>query len=220
MILKDTLLENTDAVIFDLDGTLADSMWVWEEIDRDFFRSRQIDFPDYLNSEIEGMGFTETAQFFADRFSLRESVEDIKKLWNDMALEKYRVKVPLKPGVRDFLSELRQRGIKTGISTSNSLLLVETFLEAKGIRPAFDAVTTVCDVSRGKPAPDVYLATAQKLHVKPQRCLVFEDIPKGILAGINAGMRVCAVEDDYSSGQREEKKRLSDYYINDFRELL
>lgn len=218
--LLEHMMENTEAVIFDLDGTLADSMWVWSEIDRDFFRSHQIDFPDYLNSEIEGMGFTETAQFFVDHFPLEESVEEIKQLWNNMALEKYRTKVPLKPGAGEFLKELKQRDIRTGIATSNSLLLVETFLESKGIRASFDAITTVCDVSRGKPAPDVYLATAEKLHTDPSHCLVFEDIPMGILAGINAGMRVCALEDEYSAAQREEKRRLTHYYIEDFRELL
>ncbi len=220
MNMKDKMLENTEAVIFDLDGTLADSMWVWSEIDRDFFHSHHIDFPEYLNSQIEGMGFTETAQFFVDHFPLTETVEEIKQLWNDMALEKYRTKVPLKPGAAEFLSELRYRGIRTGIATSNSMLLVDHFLEAKDIRSEFDAITTVCDVCRGKPAPDVYLATARKLHTDPVHCLVFEDIPMGILAGIRAGMRVCALEDAYSAAQREEKRRLADYYIEDFRELL
>ncbi|MCD8365431.1 MAG: HAD family phosphatase [Clostridiales bacterium] len=214
------MLENTDAVLFDLDGTLADSMWVWSEIDRDFFRDHQIDFPAYLNQEIEGLGFTETAQFFVDHFPLRESVEEIKQLWNDMAVEKYRTKVPLKPGAREFLTILKRRGIKTGIATSNSMLLVDEFLTASGISSGIDAVTTVCDVSKGKPSPEVYLATAKKLGVTPERCLVFEDIPMGIRAGKNAGMRVCAVEDEYSADQREEKCQLADYYIVDFRDIL
>ncbi len=213
------MLPDTDAVIFDLDGTLADSMWVWSEIDQDFFREHGIDFPEYLNREIEGLGFTETAQFFVDHFPLHETVDEIKQMWNEMAIEKYRTKVPLKPGALDFLNELRRRKIKTGIATSNSQLLVDTFLESRGIAARIDAVTTVCDVSRGKPAPDVYLVTANKLDVAPSRCLVFEDISMGIRAGKNAGMRVCAVEDAYSAGQQEEKRLLADYYIEDFREL-
>ncbi len=214
------LLRNADAVLFDLDGTLADSMWVWSEIDRDFFRDHKIDFPDYLNREIEGLGFTETAEFFVDHFSLEESVDEIKQLWNDMAIEKYRVKVPLKPGAEEFLAALKKRGIKTGIATSNSRLLVDTFLTARGIADQIDAVTTVCEVSKGKPSPDVYLATAEKLCVLPERCLVFEDIPMGIRAGKNAGMKVCAVEDEYSAHQREEKRALADEYIEDFTILL
>lgn len=214
------ILRSGKAVIFDLDGTLADSMWVWSEIDREFFRRHDLVFPDSLNAQIEGMGFTETAQFFVDHFSLKESVEEIKHLWNEMAVEKYRSKVPLKPGAREFIKILKQNGIKTGIATSNSLLLVETFLETSGISSGIDAVTTVCEVDRGKPAPDVYLITAEKLCTDPADCFVFEDVPMGIRAGKNAGMSVCAVEDAYSAAQREEKRRLADDYITDFTELL
>ena len=83
-----------------------------------------------------------------------------------------------------------------------------------------DAVTTSCDVNRGKPAPDVYLTTARKLKADPAGCLVFEDLPMGILAGKNAGMVTCAVEDPYSCELREEKKRLADYYIADFTDMM
>ncbi len=214
------LLTGIDAVLFDLDGTLADSMWIWLEIDRDFFASHNMEFPESLNTEIEGMGFTETAIYFKDTFHLTESIEEIKQTWNDIALEKYRTKTPLKPGAAEFIDLLKGRGIRIGIATSNSMMLVEAFLCAKGLDGYFDAVTTVCDVSRGKPDPDVYLTTAKKLGAQPERCLVFEDVPAGILAGKNAGMRVCGVEDVYAAHLREKKTELADYYIEDFTELL
>ncbi len=217
---REEMLRGIDAVIFDLDGTLADSMWIWLEIDRDFFASHHMEFPDYLNTEIEGMGFTETAVYFKETFHLEESIDEIKQIWNDMALQKYRTKTPLKPGALTFLKLLRKRGILTGIATSNSPMLVEEFLDAKELTGYFDAVTTVCDVSRGKPDPEVYLVTAQKLGVPPERCLVFEDVPMGILAGRNAGMRTCGVEDVYAAHLREKKMELADYYIEDFTELL
>ena len=78
---------------------------------------------------------------------------------------------------------------------------------------------TACEVEKGKPSPDIYLAVADKLGVEPEECLVFEDITPGIMAGKNAGMRVCAVEDDYSMHQIEEKKALADYYIRDYYEI-
>ncbi len=214
------MLADVDAVIFDLDGTLADSMWIWLEIDRDFFASHGMEFPEFLNDQIEGMGFTETAVYFKEKFHLSESVEQLKEIWNNMALEKYRTKTPLKSGAREFLDFLKEKGIRMGIATSSSEMLVEGFLEAKGLSAYFDAVTTVCDVSRGKPDPDVYLTTAKKLNVDPARCLVFEDVPAGILAGKNAGMRVCGVEDAYAAHLREKKKELADFYIEDFTQLL
>ena len=75
-------------------------------------------------------------------------------------------------------------------------------------------------MNKGKPAPDVYLAAAKALNVSPENCLVFEDVPMGILAGKNAGMKVCAVEDSYSKEQMEQKKKLADYYIKDYDEVL
>lgn len=214
------ILRNKKAVIFDLDGTLTDSMWVWSEIDRDFFRDRNMEFPDFLNHDIEGMSFSETAEYFVETFHLEESVEEIKETWNRMAVEKYRTKTMLKPGAMNMLQYLKTRDVKVGIATSNSQLLVDVFLDARQIRGYIDAVTTSCEVNRGKPAPDVYLLTAQKLGVSPGDCLVFEDIPMGILSGKNAGMTVCGIDDHYSADVRDQKIQLSDYFIKDFRELL
>ena len=84
-----------------------------------------------------------------------------------------------------------------GIATSNSKELVEATLEALQIREYFDCVMTACEVAKGKPAPDIYLAVADKVGINPAECLVFEDIEMGILAGKNAGMEVCAVEDEF-----------------------
>ncbi len=214
------MLKDIEAVLFDLDGTLADSMWIWIDIDREFFADHHIDFPENLNTEIEGMGFTETAVYFKETFHLDESIEEIKQIWNDMALEKFRSETPLKPGAMEFLEILRQRGIRVGIATSNSQILVDAFLEGRGLMNYIDAVTTVCDVTRGKPDPEVYLVTAEKLGVRPEHCLVFEDVPMGIMAGKNAGMRVCGVEDTFSADLSDKKMGLADYYIEDFTDLL
>ena len=214
------ILHRYEAVIFDMDGTLVDSMWVWEEIDHDFFRSRGMEFPESLHREIEGMSFTETADYFVRTYHMAESVEEVKAVWNRMAMEKYRTETPLKPGAASFLKYLKAHEIKTGIATSNSRLLVDMFLNARELSSLFDAVTTSCDVERGKPAPDVYLSTASKLQTDPEKCFVFEDLPMGILAGKNAGMTVCGVEDLYSSELREEKRRMADYYIQNFKDII
>ena len=176
--------------------------------------------PPTLNKEIEGMSFTETAEYFIRTFRLSETVDELKDIWNRIALDKYAYETPLKPGADDFLKYLKEHHIKTGIATSNSRLLLDVFLKERHLEPYIDAVTTSCDVNKGKPEPDVYLKTAEKLQVKPEHCLVFEDIPTGILAGKRAGMQVCAVEDNYSIHLTAEKKALADYYITDFRQVL
>lgn len=169
---------------------------------------------------IEGMSFSETAVYFKERFHLPLSLEEIKAIWTRMSIDKYRYQVPLKPGAREFLELMKKKNIKCGIATSNGRELVDTVLDSLGIQEYFQAVTTACEVKAGKPEPDIYLYVAGQLGVEPKDCLVFEDIPAGILAGKRAGMKVCAVEDEFSRLLKEEKLALADDFIEDYFEIL
>lgn len=213
------MLTNTKAVLFDLDGTLVDSMWMWRKIDEEYLGRFGIALPENLQREIEGMSFSETARYFKERFAIPDSIDTIKQSWNEMAWEKYEKQVPLKAGARGFLDLLRAHGIFLGIATSNSRELVEMITRVHGIRDHFSVIVTGCDVGKGKPNPDIYLKAAEEIAVNPSECLVFEDIVQGIMAGKNAGMRVCAVEDEYSMFQKEQKKELADYYICTYDEI-
>ena len=214
------MLEGIKAVIFDLDGTLVDSMWMWRNIDMEFLAERNLPYEEDLQDKIEGMSFTETARYFQEYFKLTETLEELKQIWNEMAIEKYRHEVPLKEGAGEFLEYLKENNIKMGIATSNSSELVQAVDDAHGLSRYISCVITACSVNKGKPAPDVYLEAARQLHVNPGDCLVFEDLVKGMEAGKNAGMRVCGVEDDYSLGQRERKRKTCDYYIRSFLEIF
>ncbi len=214
------MFREIDAVLFDLDGSLVDSMWVWKEIDVEYLGRFGILLPEGFQTEIQGMSFSETAVYFKEHFPIPDSLERIMEDWNRMAWDKYSNEVPLKPGIPEFLNFCRAEGIKLGIATSNSRKLVENIAGVHKLRDYFTCIVTGCDVKRGKPAPDIYLEAARQLGTAPERCLVFEDIVQGIQAGRNAGMRVCAVEDAYSAGEREAKRTLADYYIEDYRELL
>ena len=209
-----------DAVLFDLDGTLVDSMWMWKAIDVEFLKRYGYDCPEDLEKVIEGMSFSETAIYFKDRFQLPMTLDEIKAIWIEMSIDKYRHEVPLKSGVAEFLSFLKKKGIRMGIATSNAQDMVAAVLDSLDIRSYFGVVATACEVAAGKPAPDIYLKVAADLGVQPEKCLVFEDVPAGILAGKRAGMRVGAVEDVFSLSMTEEKKELADFYIRDYRELI
>lgn len=214
------MLNKKKAVIFDLDGTLVDSMWMWKDIDIEFLTAYGYELPDDLQRKIEGMSFSETAVYFKDRFHLPLALEEIKGIWTEMSLNKYRYEVPLKQGVREFLQHIKDNGLKAGIATSNGREMVDAVIASLDIGPYFQVITTACEVSAGKPEPDIYLKVADTLRVKPEDCLVFEDVPAGILAGKRAGMTVCAVEDEFSREMRAEKRSLADYYINDYFDIL
>lgn len=214
------IVKNKKAFLFDLDGTLVDSMWMWKQIDIEYLERFGIKLPEDLQTCIEGMSFTETACYFKTRFTIPDSIEKMKADWNQMAWDKYSHEVPLKPGVRKLLEYYHTMGIRMAIATSNSRELVEAVLTAHDLTDLFDAVVTGCDVAHGKPSPDIYLEAATRLQVSPSNCLVFEDIIPGIMAGKNAGMTVIAVEDAYSVHQEEGKRRMSDLYITNYNDLI
>ena len=217
------MLKNIKAVLFDLDGTLVDSMWIWKSVDEEYFEKKGLvlssDEIDSFQQELEGMGFTETAVFFKKRFGIEDSLEEIKAAWISMATEKYCNEVPLKDGVKEFLEYLKKQQIPSAICSSNSIELIKMVLKAHEIDNYFTKMITCCDVSASKPAPDVYLAAAKALNVSPENCLVFEDVPMGILAGKNAGMRVCAVDDWFSRPQDAKKRELADYFIHSYEDI-
>ena len=196
------------------------SWWIlrWS-IDVEYLGRFGVEVPETLQKDISGMSFSETAVYFKETFGIPDSLEEIKAAWNEMAMYKYTHEVPMKPGAREFLIRLKERGIRTGIATSNSRELAKAAVEALGIAEYLDEIHTSCEVAKGKPAPDIYLLVAECLSVAPEHCLVFEDIPEGILAGKRAGMQVCAVEDAFSLPMTEEKKELADYYIASYDEI-
>jgi len=207
-----------DSAIFDLDGTLIDSMWVWERIDVDFLAKRGIEVPpDYFDA-ISALGFRETANYTIGRFSLDESPDALMREWNDMAMYEYSNNIGLKPGVGEYLERLRAAGVRLAVATSSPPELSEPVLANNGIRSLFEAVCTAGDVTRGKEFPDIFLYAAERISTPPERCLVFEDTLPAVRSAKRAGMSVWGVYDDSSRDHWEEIKRTADGYLRDFRD--
>lgn len=214
------MFNDIQAVIFDMDGTLIDSMWLWKAIDIEYLARHNHELPDNLQKEIEGMSFSETAGYFKTRFNIADDIEVIKQEWNDMAGEYYKDKVPIKEDAIIFINELKKRNIKVGIGTSNSQELVSVIMNKFSLQNTFDSIRTSCEVEKGKPYPDIFLKVAEDLGVEPSKCMVFEDIPNGLVAANNAGMISVAIHDDFSKHMETEKRELSDFYINTYKEVV
>ncbi len=211
--------KDIDAIIFDLDGTLMDSMGVWREIDVEFLSRFGMSVPDDLLKNIEGMSFSETAVYFRDVLGIPLTVEEISDCWNEMAMYKYSHEVKPKPGAKEFVLCAKDLGIPMAIASSNSVPLIEAVLKRNGLEDCIDAVAISCEVPKGKPAPDVYLLAAKRVNADPSRCVVFEDILPGIIGGKAAGMRVIVMDDQHSVQSREEKESLAEGYIVSFDEI-
>ena len=213
------MLANCEAFIFDLDGTLVDSMWIWKQIDIDYLKKYGVELPEDLQYEIEGMSFTETARYFKERFCIDDDIETIKAEWNHMAADLYENEIRLKSGAANLLKRLSERGLRLGIGTSNFRALAESVLYSNGIHAYFDVIRTSCEVSKGKPNPDIYIKVAEELKIDPSKCMVFEDTYAGILAAKRAGMKSCAVYDAYSKTRWQELIELADMHVESMDEI-
>ncbi len=215
-----TLNSDIEAVIFDLDGTLADSMWMWADIDREYLSRFDLQPNKELGAKVAGMSMEETAAFFKANYGIRDSVDQIVQDWIDMALDNYRHKVKFKPYAVRTLEVFKSHGIRMAIASSNGMDMVRACLESNDTAKYFDDVVSSSEVEHGKPAPDVYLLAAKRIGAAPARCLVFEDIPPGLIAGHAAGMKTIGVRDNYSAGSESEMRALADAYFDGFREFL
>lgn len=206
-----------EAYIFDLDGTLLDSMGVWAQIDIDFLAKRSFDVPaDYMYA-VSSLSFPEAAQYTIERFSLPDSVEDLQREWYQMAEYAYGNIVQLKPYAKEYISKLRQYPVKLGIATSLSETLYVPALEHLGIGKMFDAISSTEKMAFGKTRPDVFLTTAKKLGVLPEDCIVFEDILEAIRSAKQAGMTVYGVYDKTSKDNWTQIENISDGVLFDFK---
>ncbi len=208
------------AVIFDFDGTIADSTYVWKKVDEDFFRARGMAVPDDYVDAISTMSFVSGAIYTKEKYNLDESIEDIMAEWNIHALYEYANNVRLKPYVAEYIGKLKNQGIKIGIATASNPEFYAPVLEREGVAHLFDAFADGTSGVRNKDYPDIYLLCAEKLGVKPENCLVYEDIIKGIKSAKTAGMAVTAVYDENNKNNWNEAKRAADHFLLSFGEIL
>lgn len=214
------MLTNVQGAIFDLDGTLVDSMWVWTQIDIDYLKAKGHSMPSDLRDKISHLSFSQTAAYFKERFNITDSIDEILTDWHNMAFKHYSTNVKLKRGVIDFLTKLKSKNIKIALATSNSQPLLEACLKNNGIYDYFNSITVTDEVSRGKDHPDVYLLAANKLGINPENCLVFEDILPAVKGAKAANMKVVAVKDEECLDSKENLIKYADKYIESFIELL
>lgn len=206
--------------VFDLDGTLIDSMGVWEKIDRDFFTKRKIDIPkDYIEI-VNSMRFEDIAKYTIKRFNLNEKEEDVIREWNEMAIYEYTNNIKLKPFVREYISKLKQQNIKIALATTSPEEFYEPVLINNDLYELFDAFVSIDEVSKDKSYPDIYILACNKLGLSPRDCIGFEDILCGIKSMKKVSMKSIGVYDKSSSHEMEEIKKHCDKFIYNFKELI
>lgn len=206
--------------IFDLDGTLLESAYVWRQIDEDFLGRHGYDTPEDYADIISAMSFVQAAEYTVREFSLEMTVNEVMDEWNQMALYSYTQEVILKQGTRQVMDWFAKRGIPMGVATSNTSLLYEPCLKRNGIYDYFSSFTETMDVGRGKEFPDIYIIEAEKLGCRPEECLVFEDIIPALKAAKQGGFITVGVWEEIWEYDREEFESCCDYGINEIGQAL
>ena len=204
-----------EGIIFDLDGTLIDSMSVWENVDRNFLEENGAVYTVDVSDDVKKMTIQQSAEYFKKRFSLDLSCEYIINRIEEMVKEQYCCHIPLKSGVAETLRKLSEDGVKMCVATATYNSLVKSALERLGILDMFEFVLTCSDIGSGKDKPDIFFKSAEKLSCDISGVIVVEDSLHCIETAKNAGFCTVAVHDDIARGDLDRIRELSDYYIDD-----
>jgi len=201
--------------IFDLDGTLLDSMQIWETIAEDYLRSLGIEPHEDLNEKFKSMSLYQGACYYQTEYCVTASTDEIMEGINAMIEHSYLYEFPVKKGVPEFLELLKKKGVKMCVATATDRHLVEAALKRNGIDGYFMEIFTCNSVGHGKDEPDIYEAALRHLSTPKAETVVFEDLLFAVRTAKKAGFCVAAVYDRYENCQRELKS-LADFYIEDF----
>lgn len=214
------LPQNIQGAIFDLDGTLLDSLQVWHDVDIRFFAKRKIPMPADYQDAIKTLDLYDAARYTIATYNLPEQPENLVKEWLTMVGEEYAERVELKPHAKELLETLYSRGIKLGVATSSAREIFLPCLKRHGIAQLFTTFTETTEAAHSKDFPDVYLLAAKRLGIELKNCAVFEDILVGIKSAKSGGFFTVAIADSFSQADEDALKAEADLFVHSFKELL
>ena len=206
--------------IFDVDGTILDSMGIWVDIDTAFFASHNIKITPEQSAQYQDMTFEESLQQMQRDYLPDMSEAEMRRELMQMAADAYANTIPAKPGVCEFIRRLHDDGIKIAVATSGFKELCQSAFKRLGIFDIIETYAFSSEVGCNKSNPDIYLLAAKRLNLPPAECTVYEDIITGIMSAGAAGFKTVAVYDKTSAHDKDRLLRHSDRYITGWDDLL
>lgn len=207
-------------VIFDLDGTLIDSMKIWTKIDRKLLRENGVEnIPPDISDRVRKMTIEESAQYFIDEFGFECTSEYIIKRIEELVRIEYEENIPLKSYAAEFLDYLDEKKIPYGVATATYKGLAEAVLKRCGIWERMRFLLTEVEYPLGKNFPDIFLGGAERLGLEPEEVLVVEDSLHCIETAAKAGFITAGVYDEVSWNEQSLIADTADYYVRSLKEL-
>lgn len=208
------------AALFDLDGTLLDSMWVWRRVDERSLAARGVALPEDYARAVSAMRMHDAAEYTVRRFGLDVEPGALLAEWKAMARDEYAHNVPLKAHARQLLELYRARDVRLGIVSSLTPDLYEPALTRCGVMGLFDVIMSATRSPRGKAHPDIYAAAAARLGVPTGECVMYDDVPEALSGARAAGMAAVGVYDAHRPDARAELAGVATRFIEDFAEEI
>ena len=205
--------------IFDFDGTLVDSMFIWDTIGEDYLRSLGKEPNEDLRTVFMPLTLEEAAEYYREHYGVTLSVKEIVGGVNAMVEEIYRTRVTLKQGVADYLRWLNENGTPMCIATVTDRYLVEETLERLGILHYFSKIFTCAEVGYGKDKPIIYRKALEHLGTPKEETFVFEDSLFALKTAWADEFSTVGVYDRYEDKQ-EDIMTFADYYISDYKDPI
>lgn len=211
--------------VFDVDGTLLDSMSIWDTVGADYLRSIGFKPKENLNEVFKDMSLDQAARYYQTEYGVTLSVEEITEGVNALLEDFYRHRAALKLGAGELVRELSSRGVKLCVATATDRYLVEAALERCGVLSCFGRIFTCGEVGHGKNEPHIFEAALRFLGTVREETLVFDDALYAVRTAKKAGFPVAAVYDSHEKGQAQVRA-LADVYLENLaqpdklRELL
>lgn len=206
------------SAIFDVDGTLLDSMFIWDTIGETYLRSIGYEPREKLNEVFKNMSLFQAARYYRTEYGVTLSIDEIMNGVNAMLERYYRFEVSLRPGVAELLAQLQASGVKLCIATATDRYLVEAALERCGVLSCFGAIFTCNEVGHGKDEPDIFEEALRFLGTEKAETVVFDDALYAVRTAKEAGFPVAVIYDSHEKNQ-EGLRALADFYIEDFSQV-
>lgn len=206
--------------IFDVDGTLLDSMGIWFDACKMFFDSHGIAISDEQNNSFKEMRLEESLPIIIEEFKLDITADDAITQIKGFVEKAYKETVALKPYAREYILKLKNQGVKIAVATSGYPELCHSAFKRLEIFDMIDAYAFSHEVNKSKDNPDIYLLAAQRLGVLPSECMVFEDIIAGIQGSKKGGFKACAIYDFTNEPDTDVLKQYADHYITGWKDML
>ena len=207
------------AAIFDMDGTILDSMGIWENLMGDYLVEKGYAPKDDLKAKVRDLCLFQSAELVKDEYGIDEDSSKIIDELNKKIENYYFYDVVAKDGAKEFLQMLEDKDIKMCVATATDRYLAEAALKRTGLFKFFKNIFVCADMGFGKERPDIYYKAAEFMGENVDDTIVFEDAAYAVKTAVKAGFTVFGIEDKYAQSQREEIKATAHFYISNYREM-